>query len=230
MADSKTNAGAAIQTQSAPDRITVVAFFSFVLLAGGAAISIRYTYGELDPFWSGTFRFFLVALVFWLLVLVRKVPLPRGRALVGAALFGFLSVGAAFLLVYYGLTKTPASMYSIIVAIVPLMTLLFAALHKLEKLKMRGLVGGLLAVAGIAIAVSGSLLSNVELSLPHLIAIVLGAFCFAEAGIVIKLFPPSHPYATNAVASTVGMAMLAAGSLSLGRPGFCLWNHWPGWP
>ena len=69
--------------------------FSFVLLAGGAAISIRFTYGELDPYWSGTFRFFLVASVFWLLVLVRKVPIPRGRAFLGAALFGFLSVGAA---------------------------------------------------------------------------------------------------------------------------------------
>lgn len=220
MSDSRTNTGVTgkqVQAQSVPDRLTLIAFASFVLLAGGAAIAIRYTYRDLDPYWSGTFRFFLVMLIFWLLVLIRRVPLPRGRALAGAALFGFLSVGAAFLLVYYGLTKTPASMYSTIVAIVPLLTLLFAAIHKLEQLKVRGLMGGLLAIVGIAIAVSGSLFSNVELSLPHLVAIVLGAFCFAEAGIVIKLFPRSHPYATNAVAMTVGMLMLGVASLILGE-------------
>jgi drug/metabolite transporter (DMT)-like permease len=205
------------QAQPGPDRITLIAFAGFVILAGGAAIAIRFTYAELAPYWSGVLRFALVALVFWLLVLVRKVPLPRGRALGGAALFGFLSVGAAFLLVYYGLTKTPASLYSTIAAIIPLLTLFFAVAHKLELFRMRGVAGGLLAVAGIAIAVSGSLFSGVEISLPHIVAILLAAACFAEAGIVIKLFPPSHPYATNAVAMTVGMLMLAAASLILGE-------------
>jgi len=32
------------------------------------------------------------------------VPLPKGKALLGAALFGFLSVGAAMIFIYYGLT------------------------------------------------------------------------------------------------------------------------------
>jgi drug/metabolite transporter (DMT)-like permease len=94
------------------------------------------------------------------------------------------------------------------VAIVPLLTIFFAAVHKLEPLQRRGVLGGLLAVSGIAIAVSGSLVSGVEISLPHIIAIIAGAACFAEAGIVVKLFPSNHPYTTNAIGMTVGVLML----------------------
>ncbi|MGB3714071.1 MAG: EamA family transporter [Candidatus Promineifilaceae bacterium] len=209
-------ASPAAQSQSLPDRTTLIAFGGFVLIGGGAALSVRYIYGELAPFWSGALRFGLAALIFWALMAIRRVPLPRGRALTGAILFGSLS-GAAMLLIYYGLTKTQASFFQTLAAIVPLLTLLFAAAHGLETLRRRGVAGGLLAVVGIAIAVSGSLSTGVEVSLPHLLAIVAGAACFAEAGIVIKLFPPSHPYATNAVAMTINTSILAAGSLILGE-------------
>jgi drug/metabolite transporter (DMT)-like permease len=121
------------------------------------------------------------------------------------------------LLIYYGLTKTQASLFQTIVAIIPLLTLLFAAGHGLETLRGRGVAGGLLAVVGIAIAVSGSLSTGVDISLPHILAIIAGAACFAEAGIVIKLFPPNHPYATNAVAMTIGTLVMAAVSLILGE-------------
>ncbi len=67
-------------------------------------------------------------------------------------------------------------------------------------------------MTGIAIAVSGSLSAGVEVSLPHILAILAAAACFAEAGIVAKLLPKNHPYATNAVAMTVGGVMLAVAS------------------
>jgi drug/metabolite transporter (DMT)-like permease len=199
-----------------PDRTTLIAFGGFVLLGGGAALSVRFIYGELAPFWSGALRFGLAALIFWALMVIRRVPLPRGRALIGAILFGLLS-GAAILLMYYGLTKTQASLFQTIAAIIPLLTLLFAAAHRLEKIRRRGVAGGLLAIFGIAIAVSGSLSTGVEVSLPHILAIVAGAACFAEAGIVIKSFPPNHPYATNAVGMTIATLILAAGSLIRGE-------------
>jgi drug/metabolite transporter (DMT)-like permease len=185
-----------------------MAFFTFILIGGGVAIAILYTYEEIAPYWSGVLRFGTAALIFWILLVVRRVPVPRGRALTGAVLFGALSVGAAFIFVYYGLTKTPAGLYQTTVAIVPLLTILFAAAHKLEPLRRRSVLGGLLAVAGIAIAANGSLQTGVAISLPHILAIVAAAACFAEAGIVIKLFPPSHPYATNAIGMTVGTLML----------------------
>ena len=163
-------------------------------------------------------RFGLAALIFWVLMLVRGVRFPRGRSLLGAVLFGTLSVGAAFLFVYYGLIRTGASLGSTILATVPLLTLFFAIAHKLEKMSRRGFLGGLLALTGIAIAVGGSFFSGSDVSLTHVIALLAAAACFAEGGIVIKLFPPCHPYATNAIAMSVGAIILAAASLVRGEP------------
>jgi drug/metabolite transporter (DMT)-like permease len=209
--------GAQGSTSRSPDRATLLAFGIFVLLGGGAPVAVRFSYQELAPFWSAALRFSLAALIFWLLVLVKRVSLPRGRALLGAILFGALSVGGAFLFFYYGLTQTPASLGATLAATIPLLTLLFATAHRLEKFRRRGAIGGLLAVGGIAISVGGSFFSGGEVSLIHILAILAAAACFAEAGIVVKLFPRSNPYATNAIAMTTGTIMLAVASLVSGE-------------
>ncbi len=204
-------------TSRSPDRLTLIAFGVFVLFAGGAPIAVRFTYEEIAPFWSATMRFGSAALVFWALMLYRRVGLPRGRALLGALLFGALNVGAAFLLVYYGLTRIGASLASTITATVPLLTLFFAAAHRTETLQRRGLIGGLLVLAGIAVSVGSSLFSGSEASLLYILVILAGAACFAEAGIVVKLFPPCDPYATNAIAMSTGTLILATASLVQGE-------------
>jgi drug/metabolite transporter (DMT)-like permease len=208
---------AATTSQTSPDRLTLIAFATFILFGGAAPIAVRFIYDEMAPFWSGVVRFGVAALIFWALLLIRRVPLPRGQALLGAVLFGVLSFGLSFLLIYYGLIKTPTSLFQITAAIVPILTIFFAAAHRLEPLRKRGVAGGIIAALGIAIAVSGSLFSGVEVSLPHILAIVASSACFAEAGIVIKLFPPSHPFATNAVAMTVGALIMLVASLITGE-------------
>lgn len=221
MAESETITGVGtphVLSSPSPDRLTLIAFAFFILLAGGAPIAVRFSYADLAPYWSAVLRFSLAALTFWLLMLFRGVRIPRGRALLGALIFGALNVGAAFLLIYYGLTRTGASLASTLVATVPLLTLFFAAAHKLEKMRRRGLIGGLLAMVGIAISVGSSLFSGAEVSLPHVVAILAAAACFAEAGVVIKLLPPCHPYATNAIAMTTGTLILGAASLIGGEP------------
>jgi drug/metabolite transporter (DMT)-like permease len=207
----KSSAVSAQQSLAFPDHTTLIAFIFMVLVAGGAAVAIRITFVELPPFWSGGARFGLAALIFWVLMLVRRVALPRGKALAGAALFGFLGVGASFLFLMWGLVETPASLFQVIGALVPLLTILFAFLHRLEKLRWQGITGALLAVAGIAFAVNGY--KGVAISIPHILAIVAGTACIAESLVIAKLIPRSNPIATNAVAMTVGSAMLLSVSL-----------------
>ena len=202
-------------TSALPDRNTLIAFGFFVLLAGGASVAIRITYAELPPFWSAAARFFLAGLVFWLIMLIRKIPLPRGRALLGAALFGTLTVGVSFTLVAWGLVATPASLYQVLMAMVPLLTIFFAFLHGLEKIRWQGILGALLAVAGIAVVVGGSDTSSV--SIPHILAIILAAASMAEGGVIAKKFPRSHPVATNAVAVSIGALILGTVSLITGE-------------
>jgi drug/metabolite transporter (DMT)-like permease len=199
------------KSSALPDTKTLVAFGLFILLAGGASVAVRITYGELPPFYSAAARFALAGLVFWILLFLRKVPFPRGRALLGAALFGTLSVGLSFSFIAWGLVATPASTYQVLMALVPLLTIFFAFFHGVERLRWQGLLGSLLAVAGISVVVGGA--SGEGLSLIHVLAIIAGAACMAEAGVIAKKFPPSPPIATNAIAMTIGALILGVVSL-----------------
>jgi drug/metabolite transporter (DMT)-like permease len=184
-------------------------------LGGGASVAIRITYAELPPFWAAASRFFIAALVFWAIMFFRKIPMPRGKAFIGAALFGALAVGLAFTLIAWGLVATPASLYQILMALVPLLTIFFVFIHGLEKVRWQGILGALLAVAGISVVVGGSTAGAV--SIPHILAIIGAAACMAEAGVIAKKFPRSHPVAMNAIAMTIGALILGAVSVVTGE-------------
>lgn len=203
------------QSAVLPDKGTLIAFAAFVIVSGGASVAIRFTYAEIAPFWGAAMRFVLGALFFWIIALVKKIELPKDRALIGAVLYGALAMGISFTLIYWGLVKTPASLYQILMATVPLLTLFLATLHGLERFRTRGLLGALLSVVGIAVVVGGS--GGSELSPLHLVAILIAAASIAEAGIVVKKFPRNNPIMMNAVGMSVGAVMLFIASLASGE-------------
>lgn len=133
----------------------------------------------------------------------------------GAITFGSLTVGVGFLLIAWGLVVTPASLYQILMAMVPLLTLFLSAVHGVESITRRGVFGSLLAAAGIAVTVGGVPAAN--LSAPHIGAILVAALLIAEGGVLIKKLPPNPPIMTNAVALTVGAVILGAASLLTGE-------------
>ena len=50
-----------------------LAFVVVVILGGSNAVAIRFSNLELPPFWGAGIRFAAAALVFWAIVLVRRV-------------------------------------------------------------------------------------------------------------------------------------------------------------
>jgi drug/metabolite transporter (DMT)-like permease len=198
-----------------PDRSVLTYFAAFILLVGGAPVAMRISFTELQPFWMGLARFGLGAAAFWALALFKRLQVPKGRALVGAMLYGTLGVGISFVLLAWGLVKTSASMAALLMAMVPLMTVLLSFSQGVEAFTIRGLFGALLSVAGIAVTVGGA--SAADISLVHIGAILLGTVFLAQSGVIIKRFPPNPPIMTNAVAMTVGAAILGAASLVAGE-------------
>ena len=194
---------------------TLIAFLFFVLMAGTNSVAVRISDLELPPFWGASARFGAAALIFWAIVLVRRIALPRGRALIGALLYGAIGVGASFAFLYWALVHVQAGMASIFLAFVPLPTVFLAAAHGLEPLRWRRLVGALVAVGGIALIVSGGLSKG--LALPVLLVLMAFPFAMAEGAVVVKLFPQASPAATNAVSLSVGALILAGLSLLTGE-------------
>jgi drug/metabolite transporter (DMT)-like permease len=196
-------------------RATLLAFAVLVLVGGTNAVAIRFSNLELPPFWGAGSRYAAAALIFWAIVLVRRIALPKGRALVGALLYGLLGTGASFAFVYWALLRVQASQAIVVLALIPLITLFLAWAHGLEALSWRRVIGALVAIVGIFIVVGAGLGASVPVL--SLLALLAGSVCVAEGSVIVKLFPQGHPVATNAVALTAGSLLLIGLSLVTGE-------------
>ena len=201
--------------QITPDRVTLALFFSVVLIGGSNFVAVRFSNAELPPYWGAAIRFLPASALFGLAMALWHVPIPRGASLRGAALYGALNFGAGYALGYYGLVDTPAGTAAVILATVPIFTLALVALHGQERFRVRGLVGALIALAGIGLVFREQLSANVPLL--SLLAMLGNALVAAESGVIAKGMPRMHPIATNAVGMLVGGAVLVLLSLLVGE-------------
>jgi drug/metabolite transporter (DMT)-like permease len=191
-----------------PERLTFIAFIVSTLLGGNNAIAVRFSNVELPPFFGAAVRFAAAALLLFLIVLALRLPLPKGRSLAGALLFGGLQFGVSYALIYWSLVQVPAGLFQVLLALVPLLTFCFAIAHRQEAFQWRILVGGLLAMGGIALVFRDGLTANVPW--PALVGIVVAAVCIAESIVLFKTFPKAHPITTNALAMAMGAVILFA--------------------
>jgi drug/metabolite transporter (DMT)-like permease len=198
------------------DRVALIAFVAVALLGGANAVGIRFSNRELAPLWGAGLRFALAAGVLAIVMAVLRLRLPRGRALTGVLLFGLLDFGAGFALGYYALVELHAGFGAILLALVPLATLLLAVAQRQEHLGLAGVLGTLVALAGIAWLSRSAISGSVPL-LP-LAAAVGAAVCFGQASVLVRRFPPVHPVTMNAVGLVAGAAVLVIGSFLVGEP------------
>lgn len=197
------------------DRTALAAFVAMSVLAGGNAVAIRFSNRELDPFWGAGLRFALATALLAALMAILRTPLPRGRALTGAVLYGAVGIGGAFALAYYGLVHIHAGLGQTLLATVPLATLFLAVAQRQERLRAGAVVGGLVALAGIAVMSQATLSDDVPAK--SLLAVLGGAACFAQAAILVRHFPVLHPVALNAVGMATGALLLFGGAVLAGE-------------
>lgn len=193
-----------------------LAFATIVVLLGVNFVAVRFSNAELAPFWGAGLRFAIASVILFVIVLVRRLPVPSGMGLVGAGLYGILVFGGAYAFVYWALLHVPSGIASVTFATIPLITLFMAVPLKLERLTWRSVSGGALVLVGIGVVFQEQLQADVPLA--SLVVLLLAAGCAALSGIVIKRFPKSHPISTNAVAMAVGAAILVIISRGASEP------------
>lgn len=202
--------------RSRPGQATIMAFIAMVVLGGANGVAIRVSNQELAPFWGATVRFGLASAVLFAIVALGRIPLPRGRALTGSLIYGVLTFGTAFALVYWALVDAPAGLGQVILALVPLLTLILAVSQGLERFHWQGVAGALLALLGIAVVFGDRI--GTAVPVVSMLAILAAAVCLAEGSVAVKRFPRSHPVANNAVAMGIGALVLIVVSLIAGEP------------
>jgi drug/metabolite transporter (DMT)-like permease len=189
-----------------PNRLTLVAFLIAVIFAGNNGIAIRFSNVELPPFFGAGVRFFLASVILFVVVLAKRLPLPRGHSLFGVIIYGILGTGLNYAFLYWALEYLSAGLTITILALTPLLTFLFAWAHRQEAFRWKVLIGSLLALAGLSMITFKQLSSQTTL-LP-ILAVILAAACFAESTVIIKNYPQAHPVTTSAVSLLVGSILL----------------------
>jgi drug/metabolite transporter (DMT)-like permease len=196
-----------------PDNKTFAAFFLAMIIGGANFIAVSLSNRDLPPLFGATLRFALATFLFFAITRVRRIPLARGRDAAGAVIYGLLSVGAAYACLYYALVGLNAGTVAVIVASVPLFTLAIAVLSGQERLSMNRVVGGILAILGIA-SLRGF---GGDLILSYFVAAILGAIAIAASTVVAKAYPNVHPLNMNTIGTAAGTLLLAGGSLLIGE-------------
>jgi drug/metabolite transporter (DMT)-like permease len=195
-----------VDSRDGMDRLTFAAFGGTVLIGGCNFVAIKFSNAELAPLCGAAARFATAAVLFWLIARALSLPIPRGRALWGSVIYGLLTFGAAYGLLYTALLRVSIGMTAVIMAMVPLFTLLLAVLHRQERLTLAGVIGGFLAIAGIGVLSLRSL--DGQLPWLYVIAALGAAVAAAEAVVIVKGFPRADPVTINAVGMAAGALML----------------------
>lgn len=195
-----------VGTPARTNRWVLAAFLAFVVLGGTNMVAVRFSNRELPPFWGASIRFFAAVVILVAFAAVQRLEFPRGRALIGAVIYGVLGFGAAYAFGYVGLRHVPAGLAAVTLALTPLITFGLAVTQGQEPFRWRPLAGGAVALIGIALMFSGSVSAAVPVL--SLLALIAMAGSAAEASIVVKRFPRSHPVTTNVVAMLTGAILL----------------------
>lgn len=173
-----------VMHSGAGERAVLVAFGAAAVLAGGNAVAIRFSNRELEPLWGASVRFALAAVVLAAVMVAMRLRLPTGRALFGALLYGSLTFGGGFALAYYALLELHAGFGQVLLALVPLATLLVAAAWRQERLRWAAALGAIVAACGVAVLAQAPLREPVP---PLSVLAILGSvLCFAQATVVVR--------------------------------------------
>jgi drug/metabolite transporter (DMT)-like permease len=186
-----------------------------VLIGGSNFVAVRYSNRELDPLWGAGLRFALAAAVFGVLCAVFRLTLPRGRTLALVVAYGLLGFAGAYGCLYWALQEVPAGIGAVVLAVGPLLTLLLAVAHRLERLNGRALAGALIALAGSVVIFFQP--DDTSFGVGSLVILGVAALCASEAVVVSKSVGPQHPIAMNFVAMTAGAAALVVAAVVAGE-------------
>ncbi|HSJ84793.1 MAG TPA: DMT family transporter [Acidimicrobiia bacterium] len=195
-------------------RGTLAAFLIGAVLSSGNPIAVKFSNVELDPLWGATLRFSFAACLMLVVMAVLRVRFPRGRALLGAVLYGIFNFGLAFACLFYALVELGAGFLQILLAVIPLITLLLVVVQRLERLRVAAVAGAVIAFVGVLLMSQVAL--DADISFASILVAMGAAFCLAEGAVLVRVFPPEHPVSLNAVGMVVGAVVLFIGSLLVG--------------
>ena len=202
-------------------------------LGGGAAVATRFMIGGVDPLTLATVRFGGGALCLLPAALLLRPKWPARTDWPAVAGLGVLFYAVFFVFYNLALAYTTVGRGTLTLSTLPLMTMVVGAVLGLEKLSWRKTVGVLLAMGGVALALTASLGTAPAGAWRGDLIMAGATLCMALYSVYGRPFiARSSPLGYLAAGMLVGGGALILTSLATGRlaviAGFTARQAWTG--
>ena len=179
-------------------------------------MAIRVGNESLPALWACALRLGFASILFAVILLVAKQPLPKGEALKAALWYGMLEFGISLPLLYWGEKAVSSGLAAVLYAICPVATMIGARLMGFEKLDPRRLGAAVFAFLGVAVIFWRQVLAGG--SAVGLLCVFLAALCGSAAALMYQRGPKQSALAANAVGTFVGFVPALLVSFLAGEP------------
>lgn len=170
---------------------------------GSSFLFIGVALKELPPLTLAALRCAIGALVLLASARLMGHAIPRDpRAWLAFLAMGLTNSAVPFMLISMGQTRIESSLAAILIATVPIFTLLLAHFFTEDRSTPRKIAGTLLGFGGIVLLIGPAALAGLSAGLAGQLMIVAAALCFATTQVLIKRHRGGTPVA-NAAASLV---------------------------
>jgi drug/metabolite transporter (DMT)-like permease len=201
----------------------LVDYALLVLLAsfwGGSFMLIKLAVDTVPPISITTARVAIGAAFFVVVIVAtgRRLP-PDPRTWGWALLASIFGLALPFSLISWGEQRIDSGLAAILMAGMPLMTLMLARfVVRDETLTLPKLIGVGLGVAGLVILIGPGKLAALGSDAIRQIAVVGASFCYAVNAVVTKRIAGQDPYVVSAAIMICGTLLLVPASLAFDAP------------
>lgn len=168
----------------------ILAYTLICLIWGSTWMAIRIGLETLTPIFSAGLRFFLASILLYAFIKIRKMEIQYDRqSVILYIILGFFSFVLPFGLVYWGETRIPSWLASVLFAAMPFFVAIFSRMtFRQEKISFDRLAGMILGFSGIIVIFSKNISADLSFSFPGMAAVVGSAILQAAIAVLIKKY------------------------------------------
>jgi len=197
-----------------------LALFLLAAIWSSSFMVIKVTVDTVPPLTMTAARLVIAGLILGCVLIIKGEALPRNpRVWAVCVLLGIFGNALPFTLISWGEKEIPSSLAAILMAVMPLATVLLAHFFSQgERATRNRLVGIAVGFSGIVILVGPSALKGLGSDVLSQVSVACGAISYAISAILVKNMPPSPLLGRSVVVMICASAVMVPAAFWVDEP------------
>lgn len=202
-----------------------IAFAVLCLVWGSTWFAIRVLVEQVPPIRAAALRFAIAVVVLVPVLAVRRIKLPRGRALVANIVLSATLIALPYALIFWAETRVSSGMTAVLFAAMPLVAGLYANHADGRRMPHSAMLALLVGIGGMLLLLSSAFSTSLDQAVGALVVLVAVVSAGVSSVYAKRELAEVHPLMSTVLQLCGGAVLLALMSalLERGRP-----SHWSG--